>query len=84
MRFSMPKSKIAVTLDRDIVGEVDRLVKQRAYPNRSQAIEEAVREKLLRLKKNRLAEELAKLDPSFERSLAEEGLAQDVSEWPEY
>jgi metal-responsive CopG/Arc/MetJ family transcriptional regulator len=80
----MPKSKIAVTLDRSIVGEVDRLVKQRAYPNRSQAIEEALREKLLRLKKSRLAEELAKLDPRFERSLAEEGLSQDASEWPEY
>jgi len=80
----MPKSKIAVTLDRNIVGEVDRLVKQRAYPNRSQAIEEALREKLLRLKKNRLAQEVAKLDPDFERSLAEQGLSQDASEWPEY
>ena len=80
----MPKSKIAVTLDRNIVGEVDRLVKQRAYPNRSQAIEDALREKLLRLKKNRLAEEVAKLDPAFERSLAEEGLSRDASEWPEY
>ncbi len=80
----MPKSKIAVTLDRSIVGEVDRLVKQRAYPNRSQAIEDALREKLLRLKRSRLAKEAAKLDPAFERSLAEQGLSQDASEWPEY
>jgi metal-responsive CopG/Arc/MetJ family transcriptional regulator len=80
----MPKSKIAVTLERSIVGEVDRLVKQRAYPNRSQAIEDALREKLLRLKRSRLAEQTAKLDPAFERSLAEEGLSQDASEWPEY
>jgi metal-responsive CopG/Arc/MetJ family transcriptional regulator len=80
----MPKSKIAVTLERSIVGEVDRLVKQRAYANRSQAIEDALREKLLRLKRSRLAEEAAKLDPAFERSLAEEGLSQDASEWPEY
>jgi metal-responsive CopG/Arc/MetJ family transcriptional regulator len=80
----MPKSKIAVTLDRNLVGEVDRLVKQHAYPNRSQAIEDALREKLLRLKKNRLTEEVAKLDPDFERSLAEQGLSQDASEWPEY
>ena len=80
----MPKSKIAVTLDQHIVGEVDRLVSQRAYPNRSRAIEDALREKLFRLKKNRLAQELAKLDPKFERSLAEEGLSQDASEWPEY
>jgi metal-responsive CopG/Arc/MetJ family transcriptional regulator len=80
----VPKSKIAVTLERSIVGEVDRLVKQRAYPNRSQAIEDALREKLLRLKRSRLAEEAAKLDPAFERSLAEHGLSQDASEWPEY
>lgn len=80
----MPKSKIAVTLDQRTLGEVDRLVKQRAYPNRSQAIEEALREKLLRLKRSRLAQELAKLDPEAERSLAEDGLAQDASAWPEY
>lgn len=80
----MPKSKIAVTLERSIVGEVDRLVKQRAYPNRSQAIEDALREKLQRLKRTRLADEASRLDPAFERSLAEEGLSQDASEWPEY
>lgn len=80
----MPKAKIAVTLERNLVGEVDRLVKQRAYPNRSQAIEEALREKLLRLKKSRLAQEAAKLDPAFERSLAEQGLSEDAFEWPEY
>jgi metal-responsive CopG/Arc/MetJ family transcriptional regulator len=80
----MPKSKIAITLDRSIVGEIDRLVKKRTYPNRSQAIEEAMREKLHRLKKSRLAEEVAKLDPRLERAMAEEGLSQDASEWPEY
>ena len=41
----MPKSKIAVTLEQYLVGEVDRLVKQRTYPNRSQAIEDALRHK---------------------------------------
>ena len=80
----MPKSKIAISLDESIVGHIDRLVRQRTYPNRSQAIEEAVREKLARLERSRLAREVLNLDPDFERSLAEEGLSRDQIEWPEY
>ena len=80
----MAKSKIAITLDNEIVGRIDTLVRQRAYPNRSQAIEEAVRDKLTRLERSRLATEVSKLDPAFERLLAEEGLSQDQAEWPEY
>jgi hypothetical protein len=41
-------------------------------------------EKLARIEKSRLAREFAKLDPAFEKALAEEGLSQDLSEWPEY
>lgn len=80
----MSKAKIAITLDERTVGRIDRLVRQRAYPNRSRAIEEAVEEKLARLDRSRLARESAKLDPAFERALAEEGLSEDLSEWPEY
>lgn len=68
----MAKSKIAITLDDDIVVRIDSLVSQRTYPNRSQAIENAVREKATRMDRSRLAEELSKLGPNFERSLAEE------------
>ena len=50
-----------------------QLVKKQVFPNRSQAIEEAVTEKLARLEKSRLAQECAKLDPKFEKALAEEG-----------
>lgn len=59
-------------------------MKKRVFPNRSQAIEEAVAEKLARLEKSRLALECAKLDPMFEKALAEEGLSEDLAEWPEY
>ena len=52
---NMPKSKIVMALDDGIVGRIDTLVRQRTYPNRSRAIEEAVREKLDRLERNRLA-----------------------------
>jgi hypothetical protein len=43
-----------------------------------------VKEKLNRLEKSRLAREVSKLDPDFERSIAEEGLSQGNAEWPEY
>ncbi|MXY98177.1 MAG: hypothetical protein F4Z29_10630 [Gemmatimonadetes bacterium] len=49
---------------------------QQAYKNRSQAIEEAVSEKLDRLKRGRLARECAKLDPVEEQELAEEGFCE--------
>ena len=80
----MGKEKIAITLDERSIGELDRLVKEDVFQSRSQAIQEAVIEKLQRLKKTRLTEESAKLSPTFERGLAEEGLAEDVKEWPEY
>lgn len=80
----MPKTKVAVTLDRKLVGELDHLVSQRRFANRSQAIELALGEKLERLSKTRLARECAKLDPDEERALAEEGLAEDENAWPEY
>ena len=80
----LPKTKLAVTLDSKLVGEVDDLVKERRFANRSQAIEAAVAEKLQRLAQTRLARECAKLDPAEERALAEEGLAADSETWPEY
>lgn len=73
----MSKAKIAITLDERTVGRIDRLVRQRVYPNRSRAIEQAVEEKLDRMKRSRLARESAKLDPAFEKALAEEGLSTD-------
>lgn len=52
--------------------------------NRSQAIQEAVKDKLQRLKKVRLAEACSKLDASFEKMIAEEGIFEDLTECPEY
>jgi metal-responsive CopG/Arc/MetJ family transcriptional regulator len=80
----MAKEKIAITLDRECIGELDRLVRRHVYQNRSQVIQEAVSEKLLRLKRSRLAIECAKLDRAAEKDMAEEGLTEDVSQWPEY
>jgi metal-responsive CopG/Arc/MetJ family transcriptional regulator len=80
----MAKTKLAVTLDSKLVREVDDLVRERKFANRSQAIEAAVAEKLQRLAQTRLARECAKLDPAEERALAEEGLVAGNETWPEY
>jgi len=80
----MGKEKIAITLDEEFIGELDRLVNQHFFQSRSQAIQEAVSEKLLRMKRSRLAMECAKLQPAFEKTIAEEGMTEDMSQWPEY
>jgi metal-responsive CopG/Arc/MetJ family transcriptional regulator len=80
----MRKEKIAITLDEEFIGELDRLVNQHVFQSRSQAIQEAVSEKLRRMKRSRLATECAKLQPAFEKAMAEEGMTEDVSQWPEY
>jgi Arc/MetJ-type ribon-helix-helix transcriptional regulator len=83
-RKTMAKTKVAISLDESTLGRLDKLVQKQVFPNRSQAIEEAVAEKLARLERSRLAQECAKLDPTFEKALAEEGLSEDLAEWPEY
>jgi metal-responsive CopG/Arc/MetJ family transcriptional regulator len=80
----MARSEIAISLDESILHRLDQLVQKQVFPNRSQAIEEADAEKLATLEKSRLAQECAKLDPAFEKALAEEGLSEDLAEWPEY
>jgi metal-responsive CopG/Arc/MetJ family transcriptional regulator len=83
-RLIMGKAKIAITLDAEFIGELDRLVEENYFQNRSQAIRDAVREKLARMKRSRLSMECAKLNPKFEKAMAEEGLDEDVTQWPEY
>lgn len=80
----MSKAKIAITLEEETLEKIDSLIGLHVFPSRSRAIQEAVEEKLERLEKNRLAAECTKLDPSFERALAEEGLSEDLAAWPEY
>ena len=80
----MARSKVAISLDESTLNRLDKLVRKQVFPNRSQAIQEAVAEKLARLERSRLAQECAKLDPVFEKALAEEGLSGDLAEWPEY
>jgi Arc/MetJ-type ribon-helix-helix transcriptional regulator len=83
-RSYVPKLKVAVTLDEGLLAQVDGLVARGVFPNRSQAIEAAVSEKLERLSRTRLAREAAKLDPVEEKAIAEEGSSADLASWPEY
>jgi metal-responsive CopG/Arc/MetJ family transcriptional regulator len=80
----MSASKIAITIDDKTLQRLDMLVKSKVFPNRSNAIQQAVAEKLVRIDKSRLAKECAKLDPEFEKSLAEEGFSSELTEWPGY
>lgn len=81
----MNTAKVAITLNYRILKKLDQLVRRHVFPNRSQAIQIAVEEKLNRLEQNRLAVECAKLDPAYEQAVAEEGFGEgDLQEWPEY
>lgn len=85
----MFKTRIGVTLDEKTLHRLDVYARKTAASSRSQAIREALmvtleRQERSRLKRARLERECAKADPKYEHALAEEGLAQDALEWPEY
>ncbi|MBL0142350.1 MAG: CopG family transcriptional regulator [Betaproteobacteria bacterium] len=80
----MASVKVAITIDRETLNRLDGMVSKNLFPNRSRAIQAAVTEKLARMERSRLASECAKLDPNFEKALAEEGLGQELEAWPEY
>ena len=78
------KAKVAITIERSVLEEVDRLVARRQFLNRSQAIESAVIESLAKLKRTRLVTALQAVDPDEEKAIAEEGLGSQTDTWPEY
>jgi hypothetical protein len=60
------------------------MISKNRFTNRCPGIEAALVEKLQRLRRTRLTDECAKLDPREERALAEEGLGGTLDQWPEY
>ncbi len=80
----MATTKVAVTIDTNLLAQVDQLVAQRVFPNRSKAIQAALEDKLMRMRRSRLARESAKLDRQHEQALAEESMDQELAMWPEY
>ena len=79
----MPTAKIAISIDPVDLRQLDELVGRGAFPSRSKLIQDAVHEKLLRLKRVRLAQECAKLNPRAERAEAHQQLSGEPA-WPEY
>lgn len=80
----MSIAKVTVSIDSNLLKKVDYLVKSKVFPNRSQAIQIAVQEKVSKIDQNRLAIECEKLDKVQEQTMADFGLASEVSEWQEY
>jgi len=80
----MSVAKVAISIDPRLLRRLDSLVKREVFRSRSEAIQKAITEKLERLDRSRLARECAKLSPSEEHEIAEEGLSEDLAEWPEY
>lgn len=75
---AMPAAKIAITIDAKLLRDVDLWVSEGKYPNRSRAIQAAVKEKHDRWRKTRLAEACAKVDPEEEQALADETFEGDM------
>lgn len=80
----MGTAKVAITIDEATLAKLDRMVRNKVFPNRSRAIQEAIEDKLARIDRNRLARECAKLDPKVEQAFADEGITKELDAWPEY
>ena len=71
----MNTTKVAISINKETLERLDRLVNNQVFANRSRAIQEAIEEKLTRLERMRLVEECMKLDPAVEKVMAEEVLS---------
>lgn len=80
----MSVAKITISLNEDLLLNVDRLIESRVFSNRSQAIQVSVEEKIARMRQTRLAQECAKLNPAEEQAFADMGLAAESDQWPPY
>ena len=80
----MPKTKVAVTVDAQLLERVDALVAAQRFANRSQAVESALADTVEKLARTRLARECAKVNRREEQALAEEGFQLAADTWPEY
>lgn len=84
MNSGMNAAKVAISMEARLLDKLDCLVARNLFASRSEAIQVAVREKLARLERTRLARECAKLSPTQEQRMADEGLRSDLWQWPEY
>lgn len=80
----MARAKIAITIDPVLLETLDALVEKKTFQNRSQAINNALKEKLDRLQKSRLEAECKNLVVDDEQELADLGMGEDANLWPTY
>jgi len=74
-------TKIAVTVERETLREIDGLVRAGRYANRSRAVQEALREQVARVQRSRLVHELSKIDPAEEKAMAGESFRAESRSW---
>ena len=67
------QKKIAITIDANLLADIDYLVEQKVYPSRSKAIEANLQLNRDSLRRRRFELECAKLEPTEEQELAEWG-----------
>ena len=77
----MSSAKIVISLDPETLRQVDRIVESGLFPSHDRLIQDAVAEKLQRLRWSRLTQECSKLQPAVEKAAAEEFFQGEV-EWP--
>ena len=75
--------KVAISLNKDLLARIDRLVAEKKFPSRSRVIQFAIKTQIDSLDRRRLASECAKLDPTYEQQFAEQGASHDMESWPE-
>jgi len=80
----MPAAKIAISLEKALLKEVDKLVSEKKFQSRSALLQVAVSEKIARLAHTRLAAECEKLVLADEQAMAEEGWDEDEKTWPAF
>ncbi|MDQ7823128.1 MAG: CopG family transcriptional regulator [Candidatus Eremiobacteraeota bacterium] len=80
----MASAKIAITLEHECLKEIDLWVSEGLYPNRSKAIQEVLKERIARWRKNRLQSALSQVVPEEERKLSEEGFDAVNKAWEKY
>lgn len=74
MKNALYRTKVSVTIPETRLSEVDRLVAEGHYPNRSAAFEDALKQLLRARMDARIEAEAAKLDRNAEIAEAEEGM----------
>lgn len=80
----MSMTKIAISINKDQLHQVDLYVKEKKFKNRSQVFQFSIDKVLKLLAHDRLAKECAKLDVKSEQEIADEGLSEDLNIWPKY